>query len=44
MRQEAYKFQTRQQKIEREDSSIRSGELNKASSYTAGHWKNYIPH
>lgn len=44
MRQEAYKFQTRQHKIDREDSSSRPQELSKVSSYTPGHWKSYIPH
>lgn len=44
MRTELYKFQTRQQKIEREDSATRPQELSKVSSYTPGHWKSYIPH
>lgn len=44
MKTELYKFQTRQQKIEREDSATRPQELSKVSSYTPGHWKSYIPH
>lgn len=40
---EMYKFQARQQKIEREDSSSKYSDLQKVSSYTPGHWKNYIP-
>jgi hypothetical protein len=44
MRQDQYRFQTRPQRIEREDSANRVQELSKVSSYTPGHWKSYIPH